>query len=52
MTILSKFIALCLSSFLAFYFLKLELILFHNTVVYDYSRMFLILLPHLYIYDF
>ena len=33
------------------YFFKLELILFYNTGVYYYTRIFLILLPHpIYIY--
>ena len=44
--ILSKFTVLCLSSYFVVYFLKSKLILFYNRVVYHYTRIFLILLPH------
>ena len=53
--ILSKFTVLCLFSYFVVYlfFLRLELILFYNRVVYYYARIFQILLPHsayIYIY--
>ena len=43
---MSKFTVSCLSSYFAVYLLKLKLILFHNKVVYYYTRIFLILHPH------
>ena len=45
--ILNKFTILCLSSYRFVYFLKLKLIFLYNRVVYYYTRIFLILLPHL-----
>ena len=45
-TILSKFIVLYLSSYFVVYFLKLEFIFFYNRIVYYYTRIFLIWLPH------
>ena len=44
--ILSKFIVLCLFSYFLCYLLKQKLFLFYNRVVYFYTRIFLILLPH------
>ena len=44
--ILSEFIVLCLSSDFVVNFLKLKLILFYNRVIYYYTKIFLILLPH------
>ena len=44
--ILIKFIVLCLSFFFV-YSLKSKLILFYNTVIYHYTRIFLIFLPQL-----
>ena len=44
--VLSKFTVLYLPSYFVVYFLKLELILFYNSVVYYHSRIFLILLLH------
>ena len=44
--ILNKFTVLCLSSYFAVYFLKLKLIFFYNRVVYYYTKIFPILLPH------
>ena len=46
MAILSKFTVLYLSSYFVVYFFKLILILFYNRVVYYYTRIFLILIPH------
>ena len=43
--ILSKFTVSCISSYFPVYLLKLELILFYNGVIYNYTIMFLILLP-------
>ena len=40
--IVCKFTILCLN----FFFCKLKLILFFNSVVFNYTRIFLILLPH------
>ena len=49
--ILSKFTVLCLSSHFLVYLFKLKLILIYNRVLYHYTRVFLILLPHpIYIY--
>ena len=44
--IFSKFTVLCLSFDFVIYFLELKLILFYNRVVYYYTRIFGILLPH------
>ena len=44
--ILHKFTVLCLSSYFVVYFFKLKLILFYNRVIYYYTRIFLILVPH------
>ena len=43
--ILSKFTVLCLSDFVA-YLKKLKSIFFFVIVIYDYTEIFLILLPH------
>ena len=42
---MSKFTVLCLSSYFVYSF-ELKLNLFHNKVIYYYTRIFLILLPH------
>ena len=42
--ILSKFTILCLSSYFVVYFFKSKLILFYNSIVYYYTRIFQILL--------
>ena len=44
--ILSTFTILCLSSYFVVYFFKSKLILFFNRVVYYFTWIFLILLPH------
>ena len=48
---LSKLTTLWLSSYFVVYSFRLKLIFFYNSVVYYYTRIFLILLPHIvYIY--
>ena len=49
--ILNKFTVLSQYSYFVVYFLKSKLILFYDRVVYYYTEMFIILLPHpVYIY--
>ena len=45
-TVLNKFTVLCQSSYFGVYFSELKFILSCNWVVYSYTRIFLILLPH------
>ena len=44
--ILNKFTALCLFSYSVVYFFKLKFILFYYRIVYNYIKIFLILLLH------
>ena len=44
--IMNNFSVSCLFSYFVVYFFKLKLILFYNRVIYHYTRIFLILLPH------